>query len=252
MTIDVTPELVKELNKNNISTILRVGTRLPHDIILEPYCSLKNMSIHHSLKMGAFSYAVSGFYFACEIGRYCSFGEQIQIGRHPHPMSWLSTSPFFYQDSKIILDLPPSEEFNLNPYEDFSRKTRPTILKKTQIGNDVWIGHGAFILPGVKIGDGAVIAAMSVVTKDVPSYAVVGGSPAKVIRCRFSDSLVEKLIQLEWWKFAPWQLKGIALDNIEQAIEKILALKEGGLVPYKPHLIHIDDMAMRLANQNPK
>lgn len=244
------PELVKELNQHNISIIFRAHTLFPNDISLEPHCSLKNMSIHHSLKMGAFSYGVSGFYFACQIGRYCSFGEQIQIGRHPHPMSWLSTSPFFYQNSNVILDLPPSAEFDLTPHKDFLRNSSPTILKKTQIGNDVWIGHGAFILPGVKIGDGAVIAAMSVVTKDVPSYAVVGGSPAKVLRYRFSESIVEKLKLVEWWKFAPWQLKGITLDNIEQAIEKILILKEAGLAPYEPDFIHMDELAMKLNNKS--
>jgi len=243
MTILLTKDLIERLNKKGVSTFLRVGTHLPDDVILEPHCSLKGMSIIHSLRLGSFSYGVSGFYFACEIGRYCSFGEEVQIGRHSHPMHWMSTSPFFYQEYDKILDIPLSDEIGFKPGKDFLRKTPPVQLQKTKIGNDVWIGHGAFILPGVQIGDGAVIAAMSVVTKNVPAYAIVGGSPAKILRYRFSDSLIEKLRFIEWWKYAPWQLKGISLDNIESAIEKILELKNAGLNIYAPQPIDLKFMS---------
>ncbi len=69
----------------------------------------------------------------------------------------------------------------------------------TQIGNDVWIGYGATIMPGVTVGDGAIIATKSVVTKDVPPYAIVGGNPAKEIKKRFSDSKIEQLLKISWW-----------------------------------------------------
>ncbi|MGC4117547.1 MAG: CatB-related O-acetyltransferase [Myxococcales bacterium] len=69
----------------------------------------------------------------------------------------------------------------------------------TVIGNDVWIGYDALLMPGVKVGDGAIIASRAVVTRDVPPYAVVGGNPAEVVKKRFDDATVEKLLALRWW-----------------------------------------------------
>ncbi len=77
-------------------------------------------------------------------------------------------------------------------------KTYPT-KSDTIIGNDVWIGYGATIMPGVSIGDGAIIATMSVVTKDVPPYSIVGGNPAKVISMRYSESEISDLLDIKWW-----------------------------------------------------
>ena len=76
----------------------------------------------------------------------------------------------------------------------------------TLIGNDVWIGHKASIMPGVTIGDGAIIAAHSLVTKDVPAYSIVGGNPAKLIKKRFSDKDIEQLLDLKWWD---WDIETI-------------------------------------------
>ena len=92
----------------------------------------------------------------------------------------------------------------------------------TEVGNDVWIGHKATILAGVKIGDGAIIAAHSIVTKDVEPYTVVGGNPAKEIRNRFTDEQVQKLLELQWWN---WDIEKITAnvhhltgDNVELLI----------------------------------
>jgi len=71
----------------------------------------------------------------------------------------------------------------------------------TVIGNDVWIGHKAVIMPGVKIGDGAIIGSFSVVTKDVAPYSVVGGNPAREIRKRFADADIQRLLKIEWWNW---------------------------------------------------
>lgn len=80
----------------------------------------------------------------------------------------------------------------------------------TTIGNDVWIGYGATIMPGVTIGDGAIIATKSVVTKDVPPYSIVGGNPAKEIRRRFSETDIEALLQLKWWD---WPIEKITANT---------------------------------------
>ncbi len=93
----------------------------------------------------------------------------------------------------------------------------------TIIGNDVWIGYEAVIMPGVKIGDGAVIAAKSVVTKDVPPYTVVGGNPARPIKQRFSDTEVAQLLEISWWD---WDIEKIT-RNIDKIMESdIQALRE--------------------------
>lgn len=76
----------------------------------------------------------------------------------------------------------------------------------TIIGNDVWIGYKATIMPGINIGDGAIIASKSIVTKDVPPYTIVGGNPAKIIRKRFSDDVIKLLLKLKWWD---WEIKKI-------------------------------------------
>jgi len=93
--------------------------------------------------------------------------------------------------------------------EDWSKamegKTYPN-KGNTVVGNDVWIGYGATIMPGVTIGDGAIIATKSVVTKDVAPYSIVGGNPAKEIRKRFSEEKIEELLEIKWWD---WPLEKI-------------------------------------------
>jgi acetyltransferase-like isoleucine patch superfamily enzyme len=241
-TILLTESLINTLRSKGVSTLLRPGANLPLHSVFEPPCSIKWMNISHSLRLGAFSYAVSGFYFGCRIGRYCSFGEEVQIGRHPHPMHWMSTSPFFYSTFENVLDMPLPDSIEMRPFHDFPKTTKPVIAKLTTIGNDVWIGHGAFILPGVTIGDGAVIAAMSVVTKDVPPYAVVAGSPARIKKFRFPEPQIEGLLATRWWDFAPWDLKGAPIDDIPALVEFIKALRENNKAPYASELVNLADL----------
>lgn len=243
MPVTLTQDLIDRLQERGITSLLRPGVQLPDHLILEPPCSLKWMGVSHSLELGAFSYAVSGFYFGCRIGRYCSFGEQVQIGRHPHPTHWFSSSPFFYQAYAGILDQPLPAGIELTPHKDFPRKSPPVTAKLTTIGNDVWIGHGAFILPGVKIGDGAVIAAMSVVTKDVPPYAVVAGVPAVVKKMRFPEKRIERFLRVKWWDLAPWDLKGAPVDEFPAFFDYLTELREKGAQPYKPELVNVAKLA---------
>lgn len=101
-------------------------------------------------------------------------------------------------------------------------KTYPT-KGNTVIGNDVWIGHNATIMPGITIGDGAIIATNSTVTKNVEPYSIVGGNPAKQIRMRFSDEKVAQLLALKWWD---WEIEKITLhlkDLTGNDIEKLIA-----------------------------
>lgn len=97
-----------------------------------------------------------------------------------HPMTGFTTYPF-----------------RIFKPETFGYKDLP--LKDTIVGHDVWIGHSAAIMPGVRIGAGAVVAASSVVARDVPPYAIVGGNPATIIRMRYSSELVSELLDIAWW-----------------------------------------------------
>lgn len=121
------------------------------------------------------------------IGNYCSIADRVVfIAGGEHDKDWVSTYPFI-------------ERLKL---ENLVKFKKPRFKGNISIGNDVWIGHGATILSGVSIGDGAVVGAMSVVTKDVPPYAIVVGSPAKVIKYRFTESQIEKLMKIQWWNYS--------------------------------------------------
>ncbi|MEZ5541716.1 MAG: CatB-related O-acetyltransferase [Pseudomonadota bacterium] len=243
MQIELSREMILELRRRGITTFHHAGVTLPRASVFEPPCSLKWMSVQYSLEMGAFSYAVSGFYFACRIGRYCSFGENVQIGRHSHPLHYFSTSPFFYTPYKDVLDQDAPPGVEISPGADYQRNTPPVQARTTQIGNDVWIGHGAFILPGVSIGHGAVVAAESVVTKDVPPYAVVAGSPARVLRYRFPEREIESLLTVGWWDYAPWDLKGASVDDIPRFIDHVAGMRARAVATYAPGKVRLADLA---------
>jgi acetyltransferase-like isoleucine patch superfamily enzyme len=240
MLVKLTKEMKDTLIKGGVECFLNPGiVNISDQAEFEPPCSIKWMSIENYVRVGAFSYAVNGFYSEVEIGRYTSIGEAVQIGRANHSLDWVSTSPFFYVKGRVF-DV--GEDFlQAQEYAAFTPPTpdRPaTALRRIHIGNDVWIGHGAFIRPGVVIGDGAVIGAYSVVTKNVPPYAVVAGNPAIIRRMRLPPKIVAALLELMWWRFAPWQLKGVEFWNAENAIGQIKeAIKDA--TPYEPEVLKI-------------
>ena len=127
------------------------------------------------------------------IGKYCSIGSGavfMMAGNQGHRMDWVSTFPFYFQANIF--------KASKNAYKK---------IGNTIIANDVWIGSEAMIMAGVNIGSGAVIAARTVVTKDVPPYAIVGGNPAQLIKYRFDDETIAKLLQLKWWDWSEEEVK---------------------------------------------
>ncbi|MGA2785148.1 MAG: CatB-related O-acetyltransferase [Candidatus Bathyarchaeia archaeon] len=161
-----------------------------------------------SLHVGRFSYfgwGQIGPYVS--VGRFCSIANGIMIGSGNHPFEWLSTSPFFFSTDHN------ASNTNIQDY--------PPNLEQTVIGNDVWIGYGAILLQGVKIGDGAVIGAGAVVTRDVPAYAMVGGVPAKTIRYRFDPDMIKELLKLQWWNRSPDELSELPYTDVRACLAKL-------------------------------
>lgn len=128
-----------------------------------------------------------------EIGSFCSIANGVIIGGGMHPIDWVSMSPVFYEGRDSVK-------------AKFSEHKREEILK-TLVGHDVWIGQNCLIKQGVKIGNGAVIGMGSVVTKDVEPYTIVAGIPAKFIRKRFDDEIIEDLEKSKWWNFTNEELE---------------------------------------------
>jgi acetyltransferase-like isoleucine patch superfamily enzyme len=242
--VQLTKDLLDRLAEAGLEVLHPPGVHLPDTTSFEPPCSIKWMTIQHQLRMGAFSYAVRGFYSHVEIGRYMSIGEDVQIGRNDHPTDWLSTSPAFYQGGanlfRIGTSFPDGENYR-NFMPTLPPGKRPATLKLTRISNDVYIGHRAFIRPGIKIGHGAIVAANAVVVKDVPPYAVVAGNPAVVKKYRIPEHLIDRMLAVAWWRFAPWQMKEVDFTDTEKALEKLESLVKT-LSPYSPSFTNITDI----------
>ena len=154
-------------------------------------------STFYNSKLGRYSYVgYDSEVVNCEIGSFCSIANGFIAGGAKHPLEWLSTSSVFY-------DVSGGTNYHLGHLT-----IDPTV--RTYIGNDVWIGSRAIILQGVHIGTGAVVGVGAVVTKEVPSYAVVAGCPAKIIKYRFDSDIICRLLKSEWWLLQDFQLKKLA------------------------------------------
>lgn len=197
-------------------------TRFKHVIIDDGVCIdaqslinernhlLSNCMINNSV-IGSYSYiGRNSIVQNTTIGKFCSIANDVFIGLGKHPAHHFSTSPLFYKRKNILdIDL-ITDDLAFNEYE------------KIFIGNDVWIGARAIILDGVTIGHGAIIAANSVVTKDVPPYAIVGGVPAKILKYRFGDKKIEKLLKSKWWENS--------LENINSNLLELNSNTEDNLI----------------------
>ncbi|MBV8122433.1 MAG: CatB-related O-acetyltransferase [Alphaproteobacteria bacterium] len=152
------------------------------------------------------------------VGAYCAIGARTAINPFNHPVGWLSTNEFQYH--------PRSFDW-VAEYNEFERLERtPDMFQHVTIGNDVWTGHNVNILAGVSVGDGAVIGAGSVVTKDVPPYAIVAGVPAEVRRLRFAEQTIERLLRLKWWDLELRELSGLPFRDVERCLDRIEEIRE--------------------------
>lgn len=168
--------------------VVLANSSLEKHISIGQDCYLFNTSV------GAFTYLAKNVsVMNTEIGRFCSIAQGVCISLGVHPSrTFVSSSPVFF-----------------SPYKQcgttFSDGSYFSEMRQTKIGNDVWIGVNAILMDGITVGDGAIIGAGAIVTKDVPPYAIVGGNPARIIRYRFDEEAINFLLEFRWWnKNSKW------------------------------------------------
>lgn len=170
---------------------------------------MKDNKKYKKHNIGEYTYGrpnVFGDDASLKIGKFCSLAMNttIYLGAE-HQTKWVTTYPFFAK---------------FNEASHTSNTTKGDVI----IGNDVWLADGVLVLSGVTIGDGAVIAARSVVTKDVKPYEIVGGNPAKHIKFRFNESQIDSLLKIKWWNWDIEKIKAnfdlILSPNIDEFISK--------------------------------
>ena len=169
--------------------------------VFEDNCSIAEGVVMINSSCGRYTYIGKDSVLSySKIGRFCSIAQNVKVCRGNHPLNFVSTHPSFYSDTKEQMGYTIHRGSNL--YDKLYKYPSGENNYQVIIENDVWIGAHVLILGGVRIGNGAVIGAGSVVTKDVEPYAVVGGNPARIIKKRFCDEIIHKLQTIKWWNMS--------------------------------------------------
>lgn len=150
------------------------------------------------------------------IGRHCSISHNVLLGGGRHPMEFLTTGTIPGLETERSYFSDAEQAFVANDTSQFTR-----------IGCDVWIGANVSVLRGRSVGHGACLGAGTVVTKDVPPYAVVVGNPGRVIRFRFSERIVESLLRTRWWTLPPALIKDLPYQDIERCADVLEEMRGG-------------------------
>jgi phosphonate metabolism protein (transferase hexapeptide repeat family) len=205
--MDRSPELIARDSEPRVHPTAELkGCRLGR------YVAIGERVILREVEVGDFSYFerhAEAIY--ATVGKFCSIAANSRINALDHPMERLTTHKVTYR---------PNEYFRwLGVDTDFRERRR---AKRVIIGHDAWIGHGAVVMPGIRIGNGAVVGANAVVTKDVPSYSVVAGVPARFLRPRFDPSVADRIEALAWWDWPAERLAQAIPDMQALSIEAFL------------------------------
>jgi acetyltransferase-like isoleucine patch superfamily enzyme len=203
---------------------LNPGARIITSRLLGPTYLNRNTQVGPDTVVGRYFGMNESCYIArARIGHFCSIGARTAINPFNHPVNWLSIHEFQYH---------PNSFDWVDEYNKIRRLPRtPDMFETVTIGSDVWMGHNVNVMPGVSVGDGAIIGAGSVVTRSVPPFAIVAGAPATVKRLRFPEKLVERLLRLKWWDLELEELSGLPYRDVERCldrIEEIRAKKSAG------------------------
>lgn len=191
------------------------------DTELGAYTEVGARTILNEVTMGDYSYVVNdGQITYTTIGKFCSIAAMIRINPGNHPMHRTTQAHFTYRASAYF----PGESDDAEFFA-WRREHHCTI------GHDVWLGHGAIVLPGRNIGTGAVIAAGAIVTKDVAPYTIVAGNPARPVRRRFSEAVEDGLMDLAWWDWDHEMLRQALPDFRKLPVEDFLRKYKGVKAP---------------------
>lgn len=246
--VSVTPELTKELHdltillkyncpppSNGAYGWLTEGTELTlfNEVVVEQNVGLYGGSYKPMVgglrssgfaSVGAFSYSYSGLPDGLSVGRYCSISAGLRFIDSSHPLSLLTTSAMTFRPRNHIF-----KGFVTEAIRGHAATYSTTGSAYPRIGHDVWIGSNVTMSMGLEIGTGAVLASNSTVTKNVPPYAIVGGNPAKVIKYRFDESTIGRLLDSQWWNYHPRQVFQSVSTEFRNLMDDI---DEGNLTAY--------------------
>jgi acetyltransferase-like isoleucine patch superfamily enzyme len=215
--MDVFMEILNGI-KNKVKKFIIRGKRETKPTLVKNAFFTKDFPAYEKYDIGCFTYGNPiimhwGEEATLTIGKFCSIAGDVKIflGGN-HRVDWISTFPFsvlneYFPESKNILGHP---------------STKGDVI----IGNDVWIGQGTSIMSGVRVGDGAVIGAYSIVTKNVEPYSIIAGNPAKFIKLRFDEHIISELLKISWWNWpiekVKHEIQYLCNENIDIFIERNL------------------------------
>lgn len=228
-----------EPNMDHSEQLNSLGARVEGELMVELPASLRRISASGVCSIGAFTYFnYSCAINDCNIGRYCSIGAEVLIGPAMHPTGMVSTHPIACDSSGISAGMEKMPIWHRFCATTTKLNPAPSKPLKVSIGNDVWIGSRALIMPGVHIGTGAIIGAGAIVTHDVAPYSIVAGNPARHLRFRMPKAFIAPLLASEWWDYQLSDL-GAERDYSEPLnfLQKLNACKMNGMKRYEAPLV---------------
>jgi acetyltransferase-like isoleucine patch superfamily enzyme len=222
-----------------------LAIEVPKNYSCEPYCTYWGKNGIRLASMGSFSYTRSVLPEIITVGRYTSIANGLTTLGDRHPHEWASTCPSFYSPQSGLM-----KALAIDTGAESSSHTFNRTKKNIKIGNDVWIGQNVTLAQGITIGDGAVIAANSLVVKDVAPYSIVGGNPAKPIKNRFNDYIIDAMKALQWWKYSVQDLAEMDVTNPHVFCHQLTSrIAEGRIQEFKPSKINFEDIMRTLREE---
>ncbi|PZW45016.1 transferase family hexapeptide repeat protein [Humitalea rosea] len=205
---------------------------VPKKLMLEPYITYNIRT--NIFEMQAHSYSNSPFLPGVQIGRYCSIAQNVTVAGFAHPIESLGTGLFAYDRNVHQMKEVMRDEGLANlPTAKLNNKAQPSI------GHDVWIGEEVWLARGITIGHGSIIAARSVVTRDVLPYSIVGGVPAQLIRMRFPQEIVDELLDIQWWRLSIKQISAFPFTDAVSFVSAYRRQNGHELPSWEPPKFHL-------------